>query len=272
MDNWTLSLPFLLVYAHFSFFCWGPSLISIIIHTHVCTHSICSFKIAQVGALSIKRLPSSHPFPPLLTTTPSHRQTNAAHVFQYKQFVVSVSIDAPRIRKYVCMRLACMRACGCVCVCARHIIKSTNTKTSTQTVKAMIDSVDIRFLASKRQAASSGVFVHWILLMGRLSIPYRNLSAPLPSPQLVSPAFQVWANDELHCMCLYRGWVKFVFIANLLTKFKGEFPFKVNNLMRKCSRKRLVNVFSSICLRSRWNMQCHDTFYPTIFYKKIVKA
>jgi len=46
----------------------------------------------------------------------------------------------------------CVCECECACVCVRHIIKSTNTKTSTQTVKAMIDSVDIRFLASKRQA------------------------------------------------------------------------------------------------------------------------
>lgn len=79
-----------------------------------------------------------------------------AHVFQYKQFVVSVSIDA--LRMYVCVHAcvsvlacvwpACLYTRQCMCVCVRHIIKSTNTKTSTQTVKAMIDSVDIRFLAS----------------------------------------------------------------------------------------------------------------------------
>lgn len=50
---------------------------------------------------------------------------------------------------YVCVFM-CVPAFVWVCVCARRIIKSTNTKTSTQTVKAMIDSVDIRFLASKR--------------------------------------------------------------------------------------------------------------------------
>jgi len=133
-----------------------------------------------------------------------------AHVFHYKQFVVSVSIDAP----------ACVCVCVCwLCKCVSHIIKSTNTKTSTQTVKAMIDSVDIRFLAP---AISHRIwlFVHWAPVNGtfwRRPRPFKRFQYPIspPPPPCKTPPENasyphqiipvcVWLNDELHCMCLSR--------------------------------------------------------------------
>lgn len=81
-------------------------------------HSICSFKIlAQVVAPSIKMLP----IPSVMAKKNAFGYT--AHVFQSKQFVVSVSIDAPRFRLCVCLRVAVcvfLRVAVCVCVCTTH--------------------------------------------------------------------------------------------------------------------------------------------------------